>query len=203
VHQPVKDRLLAKLLALIEDITIGDPTRRENWMGPVINAAQYRDFDVYCEELSWAGEILYGGYKLIGSTPDGFDYGRGYFCEPTLVEGVPAGHRLWQHEMFSPILMVEAFDDLEQAFARANDVSYGLTAGFYGSRKEAERFFAAIEAGVVYANRPQGATTGAWPGFQPFGGWKGSGSTGKNAGGVYYLPQYLREQSRTRVDKAG
>ena len=46
-------------------------------------------------------------------------------------------------------------------------------------------------------NRAAGATTGAWPGVQPFGGWKGSGSTGKNIGGHYTLPCYLREQSRT------
>ena len=56
------------------------------------------------------------------------------------------------------------------------------------------------EAGVTYANRPQGATTGAWPGFQPFGGWKGSGSTGKAIGSYWYLPLYLREQSQTVVD---
>ncbi len=82
---------------------------------------------------------------------------------------------------------------------QANDVDYGLTAGFYGSEKEADWFFQRIQAGTVYANRPQGATTGAWPGFQPFGGWKGSGSTGKNAGGHYYLPLYMHEQSRTIV----
>ena len=52
---------------------------------------------------------------------------------------------------------------------------------------------------MCYANRPQGATTGAWPGYQPFGGWKGSGATGKAAGSRHYLPQYLREQSQTRV----
>ena len=59
-------------------------------------------------------------------------------------------------------------------------------------------FFDQIEAGVTYANRPQGATTGAWPGFQPFGGWKGSGASGKNAGGHYYLPLYMHEQIHTR-----
>ena len=57
-----------------------------------------------------------------------------------------------------------------------------------------------IEAGVTYVNRPQGATTGAWPGYQPFGGWKASGTTGKAIGSFYYLPQYLREQSQTIVD---
>jgi 1-pyrroline-5-carboxylate dehydrogenase len=53
---------------------------------------------------------------------------------------------------------------------------------------------------VTYANRAQGATTGAWPGYQPFGGWKGSGSTGKAIASFYYLPLYLREQSRTVVE---
>ena len=53
---------------------------------------------------------------------------------------------------------------------------------------------------MTYANRPQGATTGAWPGYQPFGGWKGSGSTGKAIASFYYLAQYLREQSRTVVE---
>ena len=57
-----------------------------------------------------------------------------------------------------------------------------------------------IEAGVIYVNRPQGATTGAWPGFQAFAGWKGSSSTGKAIGSFYYLPQYLREQSLTWVE---
>jgi delta 1-pyrroline-5-carboxylate dehydrogenase len=55
---------------------------------------------------------------------------------------------------------------------------------------------------VTYANRPQGATTGAWPGFQPFGGWKGSGATGKNGGGYYYVQLYMHEQIRTLIKHA-
>ena len=46
-----------------------------------------------------------------------------------------------------------------------------------------------------------GATTGAWPGVQPFGGWKGSGTNGKAGGGPYYVQQYLREQSRTVIEE--
>jgi len=52
---------------------------------------------------------------------------------------------------------------------------------------------------VTYANRPQGATTGAWPGFQPFGGWKGSGASGKNGGGLYYVQLYMHEQIQTLI----
>jgi 1-pyrroline-5-carboxylate dehydrogenase len=101
--------------------------------------------------------------------------------------------------MFVPITTVGRVNSLEEAMDETNAVNYGLTSGFYGSEDEVEWFFEHIQAGVNYANRPQGATTGAWPGFQPFGGWKGSGSTGKNGGGHYYLPQYLHEQIRTVI----
>ena len=55
---------------------------------------------------------------------------------------------------------------------------------------------------MAYGNRRGGATTGAWPGVQSFGGWKSSGSTGKNALGPHYLPQFMREQSQTLVLRA-
>jgi len=128
------------------------------------------------------------------------DFVKGYFCAPTLVADLPLEHRLWKHEMFLPITTIAAVQSLDQAMQLANDVDYGLTAGFFGTKEEAQWFFDNIQAGVTYANRPQGATTGAWPGFQPFGGWKGSGSTGKNAGGHYYLPLYMHEQIQTYID---
>lgn len=101
--------------------------------------------------------------------------------------------------MFVPIVMVAEVEGVDEAVERANDSRYGLTAGFYGSDEEADWFFDHIEAGVAYANRPTGATTGAWPGFQPFGGWKGSGSSGKNAGGLYYVQLYMRESIQSRM----
>jgi len=197
VEKSVKDKLTELLLKKTQAITIGDPTRRENWLGPVINENAYRNFGEYTEELSQAGQILHGGKKVTSG-----DLGKGYFCEPTLVDGVATNHRLWKQEMFLPISMITAVESLDQAMTMANDVDYGLTAGFYGSKKETAWFFDKIQAGVTYANRPQGATTGAWPGFQPFGGWKGSGSTGKNGGGLYYLPLYMHEQIRTNVERA-
>jgi 1-pyrroline-5-carboxylate dehydrogenase len=100
--------------------------------------------------------------------------------------------------MFLPIVMVHRTGSNEESMRLANDVPLGLTAGFYGA--EIDWFCDRIEAGTTYVNRPQGATTGAWPGYQAFGGWKGSTSTGKAIGSAYYLPLYLREQSRTIVD---
>jgi len=194
IEAPVYDALLARLVELTQKLAIGDPTERKVYLGPVINKNAYNDFQAFCAELQQAGRFATGGHILT----DG-NLAKGYFCAPTLAVDVPLDHRLWKYEMFLPITTVAKVNSLEEAMRYANDVEYGLTAGFYGNDEEVAWFFDHIEAGVTYANRPQGATTGAWPGFQPFGGWKGSGSTGKNAGGHYYLPLYLREQIRTVV----
>lgn len=195
VEEPLYDSLVDRVVELTEKLAIGDPTDRSVYLGPVINKNSYQDFKNYTEELSQAGTFLTGGKVLA----DG-EYAKGYFCAPTVVADLPLEHRLWKYEMFLPITTVAKVENLDRAMQLANDVDYGLTAGFYGTKEEANWFFQNIQAGVTYANRPQGATTGAWPGFQPFGGWKGSGSTGKNAGGHYYLPLYLHEQIQTLVE---
>ena len=106
-------------------------------------------------------------------------------------------------ELFVPLLALGEVSSLDEAIAEANRVDYGLTAGIFSAkREEVERFFDEIEAGVCYANKRTGATTGAWPGAQPFCGWKGSGSTGKGGCGPYYVAQFMREQSRTIIDSA-
>jgi len=176
-------------------LKIGDPTDRANFLGPVVNKGSYKDYQQFSSELWESGKVLTGG-KVLTDAP----YDRGYFCAPTLAE-LPYDHRLWKHEMFVPITTVGKFTDFETAMQIANDVDYGLTAGFYGAEDEARWFFDHIEAGVTYANRPNGATTGAWPGFQPFGGWKGSGSSGKNAGGLHYVQLYMHEQIQNLVRK--
>lgn len=195
IEAPVYADLVERLVELTEKLTVGEPTNRTVFMGPVINRKAYEDYSAFIQELAEAGTILTGGKVLTSG-----ELAKGYYCAPTIVADVPTDHRLWKHEMFLPITMVHKVNDLEEAMQLANDVDYGLTAGFYGSREEAAWFFDQIEAGVTYVNRPQGATTGAWPGFQPFGGWKGSGSSGKNAGGHYYLQLYMHEQSQTIIE---
>lgn len=195
VEQPVYDNLVERLVDLTNKLVIGDPTERNVYMGPVINKDAYQNYKMFTEELSQAGRFLTGGKVLT----DG-DYAKGYFVTPTLVADLPLDHRLWKYEMFLPITTLAKVNSLDEAMTLANDVNYGLTAGFYGSKEETQWFFENIQAGVTYANRPHGATTGAWPGFQPFGGWKGSGATGKNAGGHYYLQLYMHEQIRTLIE---
>ena len=198
VEEPVYDALIAKLKEKTEKLAIGDPTDRATYLGPVINNSSYNDFKNFNEEINGAG----GKFLTGGNVKTGGMFDKGYFCEPTLVTDLPFSHRLWQYEMFLPITTIGKVKNLDEAMKIANSVNYGLTAGFYGSAKETKWFFDNIEAGVTYANRPQGATTGAWPGFQPFGGWKGSGASGKNGGGYYYVQLYMHEQIQTLIKPA-
>ncbi len=198
VEEPVYDELVSRLKEITDKLVIGDPTERATYIGPVVNQSSYNDFKNFTEELHQAGgRFLTGGHVKTGGM-----YDKGYYCEPTFVTDLPFDHRLWQYEMFLPITTIGRVRSLDEAMKIANSVNYGLTAGFYGSAKETDWFFDRIEAGVTYANRPQGATTGAWPGFQPFGGWKGSGASGKNGGGLYYVQLYMHEQIRTLVKPA-
>jgi acyl-CoA reductase-like NAD-dependent aldehyde dehydrogenase len=195
VDDSIADALIEKLRKNIFALTIGDPSRRENWMGPVTTAKALQNYERYSKQLSEnGGRVLCGGQRL----NDG-ELVHGYFVAPTLAEAPPK-HPLFAEEMFLPIAMICRVRDRAEGVRLANDSSFGLTAGCYGNDEDAAYFFEHIEAGVTYVNRPQGATTGAWPGYQPFVGWKGSGSSGKAIASFYYLAQYLREQSQTKVE---
>jgi 1-pyrroline-5-carboxylate dehydrogenase len=194
VERGVAPALRERLIERSKAIAVGDPTLLANWMGPLIDAAAVERYRRAVGELQADGDVFVGGRVLSEGA-----LGRGHFVAPT-VAGAPYGHPLWRDELFLPLVLVGEVDSLDEAIDRANDSDYGLTAGFYGAQDEIRTFLDRIEAGVTYVNRPQGATTGAWPGYQPFGGWKGSGNTGKAIGSFWYLPQYLREQSQTVVD---
>ncbi len=195
LHVDGADVRAAQSYERVRAIRTGDPCLRENWMGPVVSESAAQSYERCCSRLHADGaRILEGGRRLHEG-----ELAFGHFVAPTLAEA-PAGHPLFREEMFQPILMVARVQDLREAVALANDVPLGLTAGCYGSADDVRYFLDHIEAGVTYVNRPQGATTGAWPFYQPFGGWKGSGSTGKAIGSFHYLPLYLREQSQTVVE---
>jgi 1-pyrroline-5-carboxylate dehydrogenase len=193
VEESVAPDLLERLAAFAKKLPIGDPQHREIYMGPVIDARAAARFDEAAEAARRDGRIVLGGERLKGSI-----FEEGAYLAPTVVAGLPPQHRLNKEELFLPFLSVQTFRDLGEALRRGNDVVYGLTAGIY-TRDDAELefFLDRAEAGVLYANRASGATTGAWPGIQSFCGWKGSGVTSKGGLGPYYLPQFMREQSRT------
>ena len=196
VQRPVYESFVAKLAERAGSLMVGDPTSRDAFLGPVISAESVTRFERAVEHARAHGEVVTGGAVLrgAGALPDG------YYLAPTVVTGLAADDWIFRDELFVPIVAVAPYDTLDEALALANDTDLGLTAGFFSADPgEIEKFLDEIEAGVVYVNRAAGATTGAWPGVQPFGGWKGSGSAGNAGGGLYYVQHYLREQSRTVV----
>jgi 1-pyrroline-5-carboxylate dehydrogenase len=197
LHREVTAPFLDRLLERTRALRMGDPSEREVFFGPVINPAAVARYQRAVAQARTEGELLHGGGRLTGGPFD-----RGHFVAPTVAR-LPLDSSLFREELFVPFLAVGEVASLDQAIAESNRVDYGLTAGiFSGDSAEVERFFDEVEAGVCYANKRTGATTGAWPGAQPFCGWKGSGSTGKGGCGPFYVAQFAREQSRTVIDES-
>jgi 1-pyrroline-5-carboxylate dehydrogenase len=196
VERPALEEFQARMVERARAVVVGDPIQRPVFMGPVIDQDAVGRYRQAVEEAAKEGRVLAGG-ELLGGAGDLPD---GNYVAPTVAADLPVDHRLFKDELFVPFVVIAAVDSLDQGFQLANDTEYGLTAGFYsGDDAETQRFLDVVQAGVVYVNRRAGATTGAWPGVQPFGGWKGSGSSGRAGGGLYYVQQFMREQSQTVI----
>ena len=198
VEKTVKEKFMTALSDYVKKlVVVGEPTRKETFLGPLINQASIDTYLQAAEEAKRDGGTLTGGTRLKNEPLE-----KGYFVEPAVVDNLPLNHRLFKDELFVPFLAVGTIESLDEGLRLANETEYGLCAGIYSHDKaELGKFFENIQAGVIYTNRRAGATTGAWPGVNSFGGWKGSGSTGKNGLGPYYVPQFMHEQSRWIVGK--
>ncbi len=195
VERPVYDAFMERLVQRTGELVVGNPAKdRRVFVGPVIDERAVQRFEAAVASAA-GGTVRAGGQRLTNG-----DFARGYYVAPTVIDGLPANHDLFKRELFLPLVVIAPVDSLSEAIALSNDTEYGLTAGiFTEDPAEIEQFFDQIEAGVLYANRKGGATTGAWPGCQSFCGWKASGSSGKGALGPYYVQQFMREQSQTVV----
>ncbi len=194
VHRDVVEEFTRLLLERTRSVQAGDPTERDVSFGPLIEPSSVERFERSVARAREEGEILTGGRRLTEGA-----LAKGLYVEPTVAR-LPLSSDLFMEELFVPFLAVGQVSGLDEAIRETNRAPYGLTSGiFTGRDEEIERFFDQVEAGVCYANKRTGATTGAWPGSQPFCGWKGSGSTGKGGCGPYYVAQFMREQSRTVI----
>jgi 1-pyrroline-5-carboxylate dehydrogenase len=194
VHESVAKAFTKALIAKTKKIAIGDPSERDVFFGPVINAQSVARYERAVAQARAEGKLLLGGGRLTSGA-----LGKGHYVSPAIAL-LPLDSTLFRTELFAPLLAIGEISSFEQAIEESNRTEYGLTAGIYsGDENEVARFFDEIEAGVCYANKRTGATTGAWPGAQAFTGWKGSGSSGKGGCGPYYVMQFMREQSRTTI----
>jgi 1-pyrroline-5-carboxylate dehydrogenase len=196
VAKGIRDAFVRRLVEKTKSIKIGNPLKRDVYLGPVISEDAVKIYERAIERAKAdGGTVLAGGHRLTEG-----ELAHGYFVEPTVIDGLPTSHPLFAEELFVPITLVADVMTIDEAIDLANGTEYGLTAGIFSEdERELAQFFDRIQAGVTYANRRAGATTGAWPGINSFGGWKASGSTGRGTGGPYYVQQFMREQSRVRI----
>lgn len=193
VDEKVKSDFVDELVRFAGNLVVGDPRKADTFMGPVYGDATVDSYKSALSEAERKGRVHAGGFATNGLTEN--------YILPTIVE-LDRPDRLTRDELFMPFVVVRGFNSLDQAIEEGNDIPYGLCAGiFTKDPAELKQFLDTAEAGVLYANRASGATTGAWPGAQPFSGWKGTGVSGKGGLGPWFLPQYLREQSHTIMTK--
>ena len=167
IHESIYDEFMARCLKRIEAIRQGDPLDRETMIGPQVSTAQLEKIESYVKIGREEGaEVLIGGERpemeprLAG----------GYYFEPTVLKGHNQ-MRVFQEEIFGPVLAVTTFRDEHEALEIANDTLYGLGAGVWtrdGSR--AFRMGRAIKAGRVWTNCYH-----QYPAHAAFGGYKASG----------------------------
>ncbi len=189
VDEAVYDEFLDKLRKNVAEIAIGPPEDTRNYMGPVINEGAKRTILSYIETGKREGRLIAGG---------GAAEGDGYFIQPTVIADVAPEARIFQEEIFGPVLAVTKARDFEHALELANNTQYGLTGAVYTNdrekiRRAKDRFF----VGNLYFNRK---CTGAMVGAHPFGGFNMSGTDSK-AGGPDYLLQFV--QAKAIAEKVG
>ncbi len=184
VDARVYDSFLEKLKPKAEALTIGQSDDPANFMGPVISDSARKSITNYIEVGSKEGRRITGGASSAS--------GDGYFVPPTIIADVDSKARIFQEEIFGPVLAVTKAKNFEHAMELANDSQYGLTGAVFSNNPEhikqaREQFF----VGNLYLNRK---CTGAMVGAHPFGGFNLSGTDSK-AGGPDYLLLFLQAKS--------
>ncbi len=183
VDAEVYDEFLDRLQSKAEAIAVGPSDDPRYFMGPVISDAARKSIQKYIEWGKGEGRLIAGGEPVPGE---------GYFIPPTIIADVVPKAKIFQEEIFGPVLAVTKARDFDDALRMANDSQYGLTGAVFSNdpehvRKAREQFF----VGNLYINRK---CTGAMVGAHPFGGFNMSGTDSK-AGGPDYLLLFLQGKS--------
>jgi aldehyde dehydrogenase (NAD+) len=175
------------LVARAKKLKVGNGLDETVEMGPAINKAQLETDLSYIEIGKNEGaRLMCGGNRL-----EQGEYKFGWFVEPTVFADVDPKMRIFQEEIFGPVVSVSPCDDLEQAIEMANDTVYGLSSAVY--TRDVNGAFAAVRdlyAGITYINAP---TIGAEV-HLPFGGTKQTGN-GHREGGLGAIDFYTEWKS--------
>ena len=182
VFESVAEEFIKKLEAGIRNLRVGNGLHEDVDMGPLNNRRQWEYIKELVAELKEKeeGRILTGG-----RVPEGSDYSKGYFFEPTLVADVSEESRLLNEEVFGPVLPVVRVKDLDEAIEKANNTCYGLGASIWTKNIDRARIGCErLNAGIIWLNQHLKVAPEV-----PFGGTRESGIGKEN--GPDALSEYL------------
>lgn len=205
LHKDIHDEFLKRLVVQAQKLKLGPGLKEGTHVGPLINQKQMERVLNYIEiGKKEDAKLATGGKRAAGKA-----CANGFFVEPTVFYGVTRQMRIFQEEIFGPVLSVIKVNSLEEAVQTLNDCAYGLSSSIY--TRDVNRALAAmreIEAGIVYVNGP---TIGAEV-HMPFGGVKGTGNGHREAGktGLDIFTEwktvymdYSGKLQRAQIDNAG
>jgi len=180
-HESVFHEYVERVLGYVRELRIGDPLEEGVNCGPLCNAeAVTRMEHLVADAVAQGARVVAGGKR-----PEGPQFARGYWFEPTVLVDVPAGARLTCEETFGPIMPIMPFATTEEALALANDTEYGLAAYvFTRDLKLAIEVCEGLDCGIVGLNDMVPAAAEC-----PFGGMKQSGQG--REGGAEGIEDYL------------
>uniref|UniRef100_UPI0035B51E6E L-glutamate gamma-semialdehyde dehydrogenase n=1 Tax=Peribacillus tepidiphilus TaxID=2652445 RepID=UPI0035B51E6E len=187
IVEDVYDQVLARAVELTKELTVGDPTDPNTFMGPVIDNAAFKKIMEYVEIGKQEGRLMTGGEG---------DNSKGFFIQPTIIADVDPKARIMQEEIFGPVVAFAKAKDFDHAIEIANNTEYGLTgAVITNNRAHIEKAREDFHVGNLYFNR---GCTGAIVGYQPFGGFNMSGTDSK-AGGPDYLVLHMQAKTTSEM----
>jgi aldehyde dehydrogenase (NAD+)/betaine-aldehyde dehydrogenase len=165
LHEDIYDAVLERVVARVAALRLGDPSDPSSDMGPVNSRLQYDKVMSFFASAKQDGARLMTG----GGRPDGF--AKGFWVEPTVYADVRPGMRLWQDEVFGPILSVGRWRTTDEAIALANSTEYGLTGAVWTNDiRNALNVARRVRSGHMWINGVSSHFLGV-----PFGGMKNSG----------------------------
>jgi 1-pyrroline-5-carboxylate dehydrogenase len=183
IHQDVYDEVLELIEYKTNNLTVGNPSNFDNFMGPLNDEKAFEKVTSYIEIGKEEGRLLVGGDS---------DDTSGFFVRPTVIVDLDPNARIMQEEIFGPVLAITKVKDFNKAIEVANNTEYGLTgAVITKNRMHLEQAKEEFHVGNLYLNRK---CTGAIVGYQPFGGFNMSGTDSK-AGGPEYLQLHMQAKS--------
>ncbi|XP_010466859.1 PREDICTED: aldehyde dehydrogenase family 2 member C4 [Camelina sativa] len=181
VQEGIYDKVVEKLVEKAKNRTVGDPFDSTSEQGPQVDKRQFEKILSYIEHGKNEGATLLTGGKAIGD--------KGYFIEPTIFTDVTEDMKIYQDEIFGPVMSLKKFKTVEEGIKWANNTKYGLAAGIVSQDIDLINTVSrSIKAGIVWVN--------CYFGFDldcPYGGYKMSGNCRES--GLDALDNFLQTKS--------